>query len=518
MRQFLFGLALFISSACGLIVEIVAGRLLAPYIGMSLYTWTAIIAVVLAGLSVGHWVGGVLAAPHVKAKIGSRRVAWALGLAAISTLASLVLIRTVSGYLMQSTMGLIPIIVLLATALFFLPSFFVGIVSPILTKITVDESRHHTGRVIGRMHALGALGYIAGTLASGYFFISWIGSSGTIIMVAAIYAVLSLLFAIADQFRFLVVAVVGGGGALLTVVGNSQGSFDSQCDIESDYFCIRIDSYDGAGVGASRIMVLDNLVHSINVKDDPGLLLSPYIHFVDEYTKSRFGKKPPTAFFIGGGGFTLPRAWANDYDGAIITVAEIDPAVTQAAKNLLWFDAGAPNMPNIKVIHQDGRIALQKSPSRPTYDVVFGDAFRDISIPAHLVSNEFHDEIARRLKPDGFYALNVVDRGESPHFMLSMAKTLKESFPVVEVWVDETMIGAMGRVTYVLVSGNRGLGSAQNQIRLESTRGEKRAWARWDPINLEKRLRGQDLVILTDDFAPVDRLMAGSTLSALDLK
>ncbi|MCK5167916.1 MAG: fused MFS/spermidine synthase, partial [Rhodospirillaceae bacterium] len=185
MRQFLFGLALFISSACGLIVEIVAGRLLAPYIGMSLYTWTAIIAVVLTGLSVGHWVGGVLAAPHVKAKIGSRRVAWALGFAAISTLASLVLIRTVSGYLMQSTMGLIPIIVLLTTALFFLPSFFVGIVSPILTKITVDESNHHTGRVIGRMYALGALGSIAGTLSAGYFFISWIGSSGTIIMVAA---------------------------------------------------------------------------------------------------------------------------------------------------------------------------------------------------------------------------------------------------------------------------------------------------------------------------------------------
>ena len=61
MRQFAYGLALFVSSAGGLIIEIVAGRLLAPYVGMSLYTWTAIIAVVLAGLSVGHWIGGALA-------------------------------------------------------------------------------------------------------------------------------------------------------------------------------------------------------------------------------------------------------------------------------------------------------------------------------------------------------------------------------------------------------------------------------------------------------------------------
>ena len=45
-------------SASSLIVEIVAGRMIAPYVGMSLYTWTSIIAVVLAGFSVGHWWGG----------------------------------------------------------------------------------------------------------------------------------------------------------------------------------------------------------------------------------------------------------------------------------------------------------------------------------------------------------------------------------------------------------------------------------------------------------------------------
>ncbi|MCB1451964.1 MAG: fused MFS/spermidine synthase, partial [Nitratireductor sp.] len=33
-------------SAASLVVEIVAGRMLAPYLGMSLYTWTSVIAVV----------------------------------------------------------------------------------------------------------------------------------------------------------------------------------------------------------------------------------------------------------------------------------------------------------------------------------------------------------------------------------------------------------------------------------------------------------------------------------------
>jgi hypothetical protein len=40
-------------SAASLVVEIVAGRMLAPYLGMSLYTWTSVIAVVLAGFSAG---------------------------------------------------------------------------------------------------------------------------------------------------------------------------------------------------------------------------------------------------------------------------------------------------------------------------------------------------------------------------------------------------------------------------------------------------------------------------------
>src|SRR5215210_4060155 len=51
----------FISSACALVIELIAGRILAPYIGVSLYTWTSIIGVVLAGISLGNYVGGRIA-------------------------------------------------------------------------------------------------------------------------------------------------------------------------------------------------------------------------------------------------------------------------------------------------------------------------------------------------------------------------------------------------------------------------------------------------------------------------
>ena len=51
----------FVCSAAVLMLEILAGRLLAPYVGISLETYTSIIGTVLAGIAVGAWGGGKLA-------------------------------------------------------------------------------------------------------------------------------------------------------------------------------------------------------------------------------------------------------------------------------------------------------------------------------------------------------------------------------------------------------------------------------------------------------------------------
>ena len=51
----------FISSACMMVLELVAGRIIAPYVGVSLYTWTSVIGIVLAGMSLGNYLGGRLA-------------------------------------------------------------------------------------------------------------------------------------------------------------------------------------------------------------------------------------------------------------------------------------------------------------------------------------------------------------------------------------------------------------------------------------------------------------------------
>tara|TARA_E500000331_G_scaffold351707_1_gene398894 strand:+ start:3608 stop:5173 length:1566 start_codon:yes stop_codon:yes gene_type:complete len=508
-RQTLLCIALFASSACGLIIEIVAGRLLAPYVGMSLYTWTAIIAVVLAGLSVGHWIGGILAPPHVKVRTGLTRAGWALAASAVSTLAILILLRFVASLLMPSSLNPISVIVILSTALFFLPSFFVGIVSPILTKLAVDEDKgRHPGKIIGRMYALGTLGSIAGTLLAGFIFISWIGSVGTVLLVSAVYSALAISFFLIGSVRsttsYLVLLFLMLSGT--SMLGAKLQAFTSPCHIESDYFCIRIDEAPSFAPTA-RLMALDHLVHSINDSVEPSLFYSPYIHFVDEYTKQRMGNDPPSTYFIGGGGFSLPRAWVHEYKGTANLIAvEIDPAVTKAAINHLWLK---PKKEGLKIVHQDARAYLQSLPMKPTFDVIFGDAFHDITIPQHLVTHEFHEEIADRLNPQGFYVLNVVDNIKHPRFLLAIAKTLFMTFPYVEVWVERGRGVISGRETF-LVTGSK---HRSPDAILLAHRGLPRSWVRWPDSKLRRLIEEPKVLRLTDDLAPVDRLMSNHLLA-----
>jgi spermidine synthase len=326
-----------------------------------------------------------------------------------------------------------------------------------------------------------------------------------VIAVASIYALLGLAFSFSDSLRALFLVSLVAGGIFLGWLGERTHSFSSPCDVESNYFCIRTADYTNESGRPSALMVIDHLVHSINDRDDPTLLYSPYIHGVDELLKIRFMQKPkdftPRAFFIGGGGYSLPRAWANDYKMSDLIVAELDPKVTQVAQDNLWLNT---NTPEISIHHRDARSLLQSLPVDKPFDLIFGDAFHDISIPPHLVTREFHREIAMRLVADGVYALNVVDAGEDPLFLFSLIKTLKKDFPSVEVWVERNEIGNPGRVTFIVIASAH---STPTEL-LISQRGPERVWQRWPDEDLSQHIDDSSSPILNDDYAPVNRLMS----------
>src|SRR5215207_10415287 len=71
------GLVVFFANAALLVLQLVAGRLLSPYIGSSLETWTSVIGVFLAGIALGNGFGGKLADRYPKP--GTLAVLLALG-------------------------------------------------------------------------------------------------------------------------------------------------------------------------------------------------------------------------------------------------------------------------------------------------------------------------------------------------------------------------------------------------------------------------------------------------------
>ena len=491
-----------LTAACGLVIEIVAGRMLAPYLGMSLYTWTAIIAVVLAGFSLGHWVGGLLAD---RTEESARKiVAWTLLFCTVATAASLILIRVFSGLVINLALTPVPTIVLLTSLLFFLPSFLVGIPSPILTRLAIAAQPERTGRVVGSMYAAGAFGSIVGTLAAGFIFISWLGSIGTVLLVSAVYLGLSVIFFIrlaAGNRKAVILPLVCSlaAGTLLGVIGRQVAAFVPNCTVESSYYCIRVIDISRDTGEPSRVMVLDHLGHGMNIERAPQRFLSSYVELTDRLASLHMsGKSDLRAYFVGGGAYTLPRAWAERQPPIEMTVAELDPKVTQLAERDMWLRRGRM----LKVRHEDARTRLGKEPEQ-TFNVVIGDAFHDIAVPPHLVTREFFALVRSRLRDQGIYVMTAVDRASQPRLMLSVVKTLSQVFPVVEIWLDAEQADEGGRSTFILLAGSH----PTPKTSLRSSQIPGRHWRRWtgdEVAGLNKALRPQ---ILTDDFAPIDRLL-----------
>ena len=187
-------LIVFISNTCMMILELVAGRIIAPYVGVSLYTWTSVIGVVLAGMSLGNYLGGRMADRWASARL----------LGVIFLLAGLFS----AGILAANTLGLNlpdswPIVVRIlafTAALFFFPSMILGTISPIVVKLAIRDLAK-TGSTVGRISAAGTLGSIVGTFATGFWLISAFGTHVIVWSVAVALLVIAALFFLQDAGR-----------------------------------------------------------------------------------------------------------------------------------------------------------------------------------------------------------------------------------------------------------------------------------------------------------------------------
>lgn len=474
-----------IVSAAAMTVEIVAARMLAPLIGMTVYSWTAVITVVLAGLSLGHWLGGRIADGPA-----ARHGHWVFGLTlatAAASLAPVALIQPIADLVFALAPGWMLSVVGLAGLGFFLPSLLAGTITPIVTTMAVAERPDHAGAVIGRMYALGAAGAILGTAGAGFALLQWIGSNGSLALVSVAELGVAALYAGRDR-----ISVAGGVVGLGLLVGAGvAASAPAYCQLESRYHCLDVvDTSSWAGF-PSRGLLMDGWVQSIEPADGSGRLAIDAHAFLDAWADRRF---PPdaawSAFFIGGGGNSLPDRWTERWPGATATVAELDPAVTRLAAAEGFF---RPN-DRIVVRHADARTELKTRTAR--FDLIFSDAYNGHTMPAHLVGLEFHRLVAARLTDRGVYALNVHDWRGEPRFLAALVRTLRRVFPEVTVWSSGQAIRPGRRAHFNVLAAHAPIGRADLTERL----GDRV----WRPLEM---MAGPSAApLLTDDYAPVDRL------------
>ncbi|MHA6323787.1 fused MFS/spermidine synthase [Roseivivax sp. CAU 1753] len=479
-----------IVSAASLVVEIVAGRMLAPHVGMSLYTWTAVIAVVLAGFSAGHWWGGRLAEKSV-----AKALCWtggALMAGAVTTAGAVLVLPALAEPVLRTVTQPVWGITALTALVFFLPSFFAGVPAPVLAQIAVTTA-HRTGPALGAIFASGAIGAIAGTLLAGFVFISWLGSSATLVVVAVTYAGMGLLFLWLSgaHGRY---GALAAGLAVVVVAGMALAA-PNPCDRESRYFCLRTEDISADPSRPVHLMVIDHLAHGISARDLPLVQFTEHTAMLDALSMNRAPRPDFTSFHIGGGNYAVPRAFATRGTGPI-TVAEIDPAVTRLASEAFWFDPTTAT-----ILHEDGRRALLTRPDQ-RYDIIIGDAFTDVVVPVHLVTQEFFRLASDRLTPEGSFLMNVIDHEDRLRAVASIVATMRTVFPVVEVWTQMGQPAPGQRMVFVVVGGRTRTPVGEfTTAAPDLTRFGALAD---DMVAQIAATRGQ---LLTDDYAPIDRLM-----------
>lgn len=488
-------LLVFVSSACALVIELIAGRILAPYIGVSLYTWTSIIGVVLAGMSLGNYLGG-----RIADRFASKRTLGILFLAASVTSAG-ILVATDAVVGASLELSLLTRIVVYTAVIFLPPSIVLGMVSPLVVKLALGDLER-SGNTVGTIYAFSTAGSIAGTFLTGFWLIAWLGTRQIVWLVALVLFLTGLVVGRFHRARGAVVAVPLVALACFSVIGSKwqEGKYRAPCDVESNYYCIHIvESFQG--VRPSRTLMLDHLVHSYVVPDEPTVLGYGYEQAYADLTRLHAeGRANLRTLFIGGGGYTFPRYMSAVYPDTDIDVIEIDPEVTKIAYERL----ALPRSPRIRAFNGDARAFLASWDDSGRYDIAFGDAFNDLSVPYHLTTVEFNRMIASRLEPDGIYLVNVIDRFEGGEFLKAYANALRGAFPHVYIFGRGEGFQPFDRNTYVIMASRLPLDRARA---IEQARASSGA-VPLDDERLGAYLKSGRAITLTDDFAPVDQLLA----------
>ncbi|MDZ7849941.1 MAG: fused MFS/spermidine synthase [Halodesulfurarchaeum sp.] len=482
-------LAVLVSGVASMGLEILAGRMIAPEFGSSIYTWGSIIGVFLAALSLGYVRGGRRAARHAEVSALQTLLLWTTVYVAFLLFAGEFLIRQ-SGTLPIPARysSLVPV-----TILFGPPTYLLGFISPYAAELSTAES---TGEASGRVYALGTIGSIAGAFGTTYLLIPYFSIDQIGLFFGAILLVTAarLAWPAPSRRNALRIAVVGIllVGAVLAPPFGVAFSGNTVYETQTAYQDLRVADQDSV-----RTLYLDGVSHSAMDLDEPNrhvFTYTRYFHLPLLYTED-----VENVLFVGGGGFTGPKIFADRYD-VTVDVVEIDPAVVSAAREYFGLETG----PNLSVHTMDGRAYLRETDT--AYDVIILDAYRRDTVPFHLTTTEFFDLARDRLDADGVLLANVISAPSGPGsaFFRAEYRTMEASFASVSAFRTAES-GVVQNVELVATKQSRTL--SQQELR-ERAATREIGYELGDAIDRRiESVRIDDVPVLRDNDAPVDSLL-----------
>jgi spermidine synthase len=482
MKTWFIYLAVVVSGACVLAIEILGTRILGPFYGVSLYLWSALIGVTLAALSLGYYLGGIWADRGPRLNRFSLLLALSgLWIVFIPWLKHPVLA-------VAEPFGLRFAVLFAAFVLFFPPLTSLGMVSPYAIRIkatTIDT----VGRTAGNLYAISTMASVVSAILTGFFLIPSVGVSRLTFLVGIVLVATALIGLVSTRRPGVVVPsivaclLLGAAGNRLAPVERWNSDMGLLTVEHSAYGELRVVEKDG-----QRYLLIDGGVHTI-VDPETWESRFPYVDVVD--IARLCTEKPGRVLIVGLGGGSVVKRYARG--GWQVDAVEIDPIVTKIANGYFGLRED-----EARVHHMDGRQYLITH--HETYDVIVMDAFGSSSIPFHLVTRESFGLAASRLAPGGILAMNIEAVGWEDIFVRTLAATLREHFDHVMALPIAEPPNVLGNL--VLMASDRPLELSEElpdpPDRVSAEYNRVHAWAN----SFEPNSDG--VPILTDDLNPVD--------------
>jgi len=485
--------AVFASGIASMGLEILAGRLVAPAFGHSVFTWGSIIGVFLAALSAGYALGGRYAS----------RYADDSSLAVLSAMSavSVALVAVGGDPVIQFFDGLgIPVryaAIAPVTVLFGPMTFMLGVISPFAAEHSRAESH---GSASGRVYAVGTVGSIVGAFGTTFLLIPAFPVGEVALLLAAPLVVVALVLAEPEPVPvatvgLAILAVIVAG---FVVVGSGPIGESTLYQTQSAQADLKVTEDGGV-----RTLYIGGVPQSATFVDDrEGYVFdyAPYMHlpmlFADE------DEEVERVLFIGGGGFTGPQRYVAEYPNVTVDAVEIDPTVVDVAERYF----GLAESDRLRVHVADGRQFLRSTDH--TYDVIVLDAFRTDRVPFHLTTREFLETAHAKLDDDGVLMANIISaqRGEGSAFYRAMVKTLEGTYPNVYSFPTQSTTGIQN-IELVASKDPRLVTAAELQSRNDRRSIGLDLTAEIRRYRSSEDVPTEDVPLLRDDYAPVDALL-----------